>query len=99
MSVATKRADTYQLIEAECQRNDQRWGADRTQDWGLWSLILGEEVGELQQAMLEDAMGTRPATLRGMDLRHIIAEATQVAAVAVEIIRDAQRRRAGLEGA
>lgn len=92
-----RRGQTFREIEAECERNDVRWGADRMQSWGLWSMILGEEVGELNQAMLEhQSMNMDWPEAVASRLARIEEEAIQVAAVAVEIIRDAQRRRAEL---
>lgn len=94
-----RRGSAYDIIEDECQRNDARWGADRTQDWGMWSMILGEEVGELQQAMYNhiERHHLGVAVQRG-DLTCILAEAMQVAAVAVEVMRDAARRLEKLNG-
>ena len=83
-----------QLVAIERQRQDEKWGADRTLPWGDWPLILGEEVGELQRAMLESRFAENPTVA----LAHIINEAVQVAAVAVALVEDARRRIAGVPG-
>lgn len=93
-----RRGDTFRLVEEECKRNDERWGADRTQDWGKWQMILTEEVGEVARAMLEHHASPHLPIAHPVLLRRIEEEAVQVAAVAIEIVRDAQRRHAELEG-
>ncbi|MNY39778.1 hypothetical protein D3C86_1744800 [compost metagenome] len=77
-----------QLVVAERQRQDDKWGASDPLPWGDWSLILGEEVGELQQAMLESRFTENQIAA----LAYIIEEAVQVAAVAVALVEDARRR-------
>ncbi|HCB0601860.1 TPA: MazG-like family protein [Klebsiella pneumoniae] len=63
----------------EMRRQDEKWGSDRDQHPFVWLAILGEEFGELSQAMLHDNFGgTHAGTARG--------EAIQVAAVALQII-------------
>ncbi len=94
MKAQTTQQVILQAIAIERDRQDEKWGADRTLPWGDWSLILGEEVGELQRAMLE----SRFAENQIAALDHIITEAVQVAAVAVALVEDARRRIEGAPG-
>lgn len=83
----------YQMVEDELDRVAEKHGADRTLDWGMWSLILGEEVGELQQAMLDsiDRAKLSRSVQRG-DLEAIKNEVIQVAAVSLNILNDVLKR-------
>lgn len=65
-------------VKRERLRQVDKWGV-RVQADGTWSLILGEEVGELCQALLE----RRPGNAK--DRAHVVEEAIQVAAVALAI--------------
>ncbi len=44
------------IIE-ERNRQDKKWGAERDLDPLLWNAILGEEVGEVSKAILENDEG------------------------------------------
>lgn len=73
------------IVKAERQRQDTLWG-DKSENHPFeWISILGEEYGELCEAVNETYFknGTHPE--RG-GYEKIIREATQVAAVAVAII-------------
>lgn len=59
-----------------------KWG-EQNHDPMVWGAILGEEVGELAQAMLNDKFGGSEHTSHSSSMR---AEAVQVAAVAVAFI-------------
>ena len=80
---AARRAVFSVLMERG--RQDEKWGADRTLDLGLWLTILGEEYGEVCKAVLEKA---------GADggLHNAREELVHVAAVAVAAIEDIDRR-------
>lgn len=43
----------YRDIEIERSLQDQRWGKDRHLDPLLWSVVLGEEIGEVSQSVLD----------------------------------------------
>lgn len=88
------RQEALAIVDKERDRQDAKWGADRTLPWGDWSLILGEEVGEVNKAMLESRWNDNQT----LALAEIIDEASQVAAVAVALIEDARRRLAGIPG-
>jgi NTP pyrophosphatase (non-canonical NTP hydrolase) len=62
-------------VAAERERQDQKWGPGRIRPIETWNLVLGEEVGEVAKALLENE---GPAAVR--------KELIQVAAVAVEIV-------------
>lgn len=63
----------------EMNSQDRKWGANRDHHPSLWQLILGEEVGEVCQAMLHDEFG-------GDHAGTVRAELVQVAAVAMQMI-------------
>lgn len=50
MSSASERAN--RLIALERARQDAKWG-EQNHHGGIWSLIAGEEFGEVSQAQLE----------------------------------------------
>lgn len=64
-------AEVVISIIAERERQDKKWGSQRHLEPLLWNAILGEEVGEVANALLEHKS---PAELR--------KELVQVAAVA-----------------
>lgn len=66
-------------VVAEMNRQDVKWGADRDLNPFIWASILGEEVGEFNQAILHDLYGGKfSGTSRD--------ELVQIAAVALQII-------------
>ncbi|MGN6484740.1 MAG: MazG-like family protein [Thermomicrobiales bacterium] len=69
-------------VAFERMRQDERWGEQNHEDF-VWGAILGEEVGEVSRAMLEDRFGA------GGNLRD---ELVQVAAVAIAWIECIDRR-------
>ncbi|MCY9846605.1 MazG-like family protein [Pectobacterium jejuense] len=72
-------------VVAEMDRQDIKWGADRDLDPFIWAAILGEEVGEYNQAILHDHYGGKCAgTCR--------EELVQIAAVALQIIEYYDRK-------
>lgn len=78
------------MVKRERQRQDALWGDQSGNHPFEWMSILGEEFGELCEAVNETFFknGTHPD--RGGNEK-IIKETTQVAAVAVAIIEAAQR--------
>lgn len=82
----TEHAKTKALQDVlqEMKNQDDKWGADRDQHPFLWQVILGEEYGEVCQAMLHDEFGgSHAGTAR--------EELVQVAAVALQIIEQYDR--------
>lgn len=68
--------DALELIKAERDRQDAKWGVDRRLPITLWFTILSEEVGEVARAILE------------RDYANLVEELTQVAAVAQAALED-----------
>ena len=83
MTDHTKTEALKDVLE-EMNKQDEKWGADRNQHPFLWQVILGEEYGEVCQAMLHDEFGGHAAgTARD--------ELVQVAAVALQMIEQYDR--------
>lgn len=70
-------------VKKERLRQDQNWG-QQNHTPETWCLILGEEVGEVQKAVLEHRFGDKPWS----EYRE---ELVQVAAVAVAMIESFDR--------
>lgn len=81
----------FDAVKNERLRQIKKWGAKSDNHPFEWMSILGEEFGELCEAVNETCFkhGTHPER-GGQD--QIIAEAAQVAAVAVAIIESAMRQ-------
>lgn len=75
-------------VIAERRRQIEKWGADTDNSPFEWMSILGEEFGELCQAINETFFKNPTHPERG-GYKKIIKEASQVAAVAVAIIESA----------
>ncbi|MBN3143901.1 MazG-like family protein [Pectobacterium brasiliense] len=73
-------------VVAEMDRQDIKWGPDRNLSPFIWASILGEEVGEFNQAILHDYYGGEFAGT-GRD------ELVQIAAVALQIIEYYDRQK------
>lgn len=69
-----------QSVLDERQRQNAKWGV-QNHDGFVWIAILGEELGELSQAVLETKFGGKHG---GME--NVRAEAVQCAAVALQIV-------------
>lgn len=82
MSVRTLKV--LHEVADERVRQDARWGEQNHLDF-VWTAILGEEVGEVNEAILEGTFGDAP-------MRHVRDELVQVAAVAVAWIEAIDRR-------
>nr|BDD44993.1 hypothetical protein 12 [Spirochaetaceae bacterium] len=75
--------NVYDEVKAERRRQDEKWGADRTHHPLEWLAILGEEVGEVNQAALEAHFTGYDRTGSWGDYRK---ELIQVAAVAIAMV-------------
>ena len=74
------KSDIIQLILKERQRQDEKWG-EQNHDVYKWLAILGEEVGEVNKAVLED------------NYSEILDELIQIGAVTVAMIESLERKR------
>lgn len=74
-----QRIKIYELINAERDRQDGKWGAQRSHPPLLWSAILTEECGEVAKAALE-------SEFEGASLQEFKDELVQTAAVAICIL-------------
>ena len=72
----------------ERERQQVKWG-EQDHDPAVWLMILGEEVGEVNNAALEHLMGNLP------DLSAYREELIQVAAVAVQAVENLDKRAEG----
>lgn len=79
--------EAFERVISERIAQIEKWGEESCNHPFEWMSILGEEFGELCEAVNETCFmnGTHPE--RGGD-ENIIREATQIAAVAIAIIRD-----------
>lgn len=71
-------------VAEERTRQDGKWGEQNHIDF-VWAAILGEEVGEVSEAVLEQ-------TFSGAPPKHVRDELVQVAAVAVAWVEAIDRR-------
>lgn len=69
-----------QLILEERQKQDKKWG-EQNHNIYKWLAILGEEVGEVNKAVLED------------NYKDVIDELVQIGAVTVAMIESLERNR------
>jgi hypothetical protein len=76
--------DVLNDVEFERERQDAKWG-EQNHDPFTWLAILGEEVGEANQAALKAVFSNKPWRLYREEL-------IQVAAVAVAMIECLDRR-------
>ena len=75
-----KKEDIVKLILSERNKQDIKWG-EQNHDIYKWLAILGEEVGEVNKAALEDQYD------------EVVDELVQIAAVAVAMIESLDRNR------
>ncbi len=75
-----KKEDIVKLILLERNKQDIKWG-EQNHDIYKWLAILGEEVGEVNKAALEDQYD------------EVVDELVQIAAVAVAMIESLDRNR------
>ncbi len=84
--VDTKKIESaLAMVRAERQRQDSLWGDKSGNHSFEWISILGEEYGELCEAVNETYLQNAANSNRG-GIEKIVKEATHVAAVAVAII-------------
>ncbi|MFC4426485.1 hypothetical protein [Deinococcus navajonensis] len=74
-------------VQRERERQQAKWGEQNLEP-AVWLMILGEEVGEANNAALEHLLGNRA------DLRHYREELLHVAAAAVNAIESLDRQLA-----
>lgn len=70
------RTEVFTMVERELKRQAFEWGRDRNLHPTLWALVLGEEVGEVSEAILKGERDNYPREL------------VQVAAVAIAAVED-----------
>ena len=75
-----KKEDIVELIISERKKQDLKWG-EQNQNIYKWLAILGEEVGEVNKAVLEDKYD------------EVLDELVQIAAVSVAMIESLERNR------
>ncbi|ASS76844.1 hypothetical protein CIG75_19115 [Tumebacillus algifaecis] len=85
--------EVLQSIAEERARQDAKWG-EQNHDPIVWIGILGEEFGELSQAVLETHFDNGPTERLKGGYENMRAEAVQVAAVAVAMIEALDRQHA-----
>lgn len=74
-------------LKRERERQQAKWG-EQNLDPPVWLMIIGEEVGEANNAALEHLLGNKT------DLADYRAELVQVAAVVVHAIESFDRQQA-----
>ena len=75
-----KKEDIVELIISERKKQDLKWG-EQNHNIYKWLAILGEEVGEVNKAVLEDKYD------------EVLDELVQIAAVSVAMIESLERNR------
>lgn len=83
-------SSAIQSIQAERRKQDEKWGDQSGNHPFEWMSILGEEYGELCEAVNETYFGNAAHPERG-GAEKIRGEAVQVAAVAVALIEAIDR--------
>jgi len=73
-----KKEEIIKLILEERQRQDLKWG-EQNHNIYKWLAILGEEIGEVNKAALED------------DYNEVIDELVQIGAVVIAMIESLER--------
>ena len=87
-----------ELVVAERHRQIEKWGDQSGNHPFEWMSILGEEFGELCEAVNETCFQTQHVKPELGGTNAILREAVQVAAVAVSIIEAATRQQAAQPG-
>lgn len=85
------KVSPLQSVIAERQRQGEKWG-QQDHDPTVWMGILGEEFGELCQAVNETHFNNGPEEREKGGYENMRSEAVQVAAVAVSFIEALDRR-------
>lgn len=86
-NMTPRMQDAINRVIAERRRQNEKWGEGSYNHPFEWMSILGEEFGELCEAVNETCF-TNPTHPECGGTDKIIKEATHVAAVAVAIIED-----------
>lgn len=86
--------NVVQAVIAERARQDAKWG-EQNHPLQYWTGILGEEFGELCQAINETVFDNGAAEREKGGYHNMRAEAVQVAAVAVAFVEMLDRRFGG----
>lgn len=73
----------FDKIQAECDKQDAKWGADRNLHPLEWVSILSEEVGEVSKEINDAGFRTEKIALGNYE-----KELIQVAAVACQMIKN-----------
>ena len=76
-------------VREERERQEKLWG-QQNHNPAIWLMILGEEVGEANQAYCEAYFAKGKGIIHN-ELRHLRTELIQVAAVAVAIVESLDR--------
>lgn len=87
-----------ELVAAERQRQNDKWGDQSSNHPFEWMSILMEEVGELAEATNETCFQTQHVKPERGGLDAIRREAVQVAAVATAIVEAIIRKQSAEEG-
>lgn len=82
-------------VVAERSRQEKLWGDQSHHPLSVWTMILGEEMGELCEACLETQLNGRHPERGG--LPKVRQEAVHVAAVAVALIQMTYEKEAEKE--
>ncbi|MDO4244814.1 MAG: hypothetical protein Q4C89_02180 [Deinococcus sp.] len=86
--MTSRTASVLGEVLQERERQQAKWG-EQDHDPAVWLMILGEEVGEVNNAALEHLMGNLP------DLSAYREELIQVAAVVVQAVENLDKRAEG----
>ena len=85
--MTARTAGVLAEVAQERERQHTKWGLQNLPP-ELWLMVLGEEVGEVNNAALEHHIGNLP------DLAAYRTELIQVAAVAVQAVESLDRQAA-----
>lgn len=88
--------NAFKSVADERLRQDTKWG-QQDHDFPVWMGIIGEEYGELYQAVNETYFNNGPEERAKGGYTNMRAEAVQVAAVAISFIEALDRRYGGSE--
>ncbi|MFB6364271.1 hypothetical protein ACFCP7_09430 [Paenibacillus elgii] len=91
--LAQLKTPALQSVIEERQRQNAKWG-EQNHPLAAWVSILGEEYGELCEAVNETIFNNGPEAREKGGHTNIRAEAVQVAAVAVQIVEMLDRNEA-----
>lgn len=77
-------------VAEERKWQDEKWG-QQNHDPAVWLAILGEEVGEANNAFCESHFNSQTAAVKRKELFNMRSELIQVAAVAVAMVESLDR--------